>query len=754
MRRRRALALLVAAGTVAGLSTGCGSEPEPVAEPASRVAIVSLPGVTWEDVRGEELPNLRSVIDRSAIGTVSTRIGRTRSSTTAGYLTMGAGTRAVVPPVDLGVALNPDELHAGIPASELLRRRLGRTVDGIAYIPVGATIDANDGSPYGASPGLLGDELDRLDVGRAVIANADAAEGFPTDRPVPEGAFSRSAVAALMGSDGVVPDGSVGRSLLVEDPTAPFGRRLDPEQVLASFDEAWDDDGRTVALVEASDLSRAAAYAPRATPAQAARLRAEALADADALLGDVASRLDPETDALVVVSPVAAGGLGIAAIDAPGIDGGLLRSASTRRDGYLYLADLMPTVLDLLGEAAPEGIEGTAVQVAPASGDRVALLADHADDASTRDARLPLVVTVVIAVLAALVAATVALRRRGRPATIVRPFALGALGVVPATYLAGSVAATAGSVAAYGAFVAAVAVAFGAVATALDRWRPGIGPIVAVGAVLATFAIDVVAGSPLQVNTIFGYSMAVAGRFTGLGNLAFALFASAGVCFAVLAYERWGPTALWWVAAVLVAVVLLDGLPMFGADVGGVSALVPAFWLTVLVLAGRRIGWREVGLGLVGGLAVVAVLGVVDSSRPAAAQTHLARLGDHLVAGRFDAVATTMWRRVHASFGNDEVLVWLLALTIVGAALAQAATVARGAPWPSALVDRTSPATLALGVGLGAIATIGLVTNDSSVAVPATMLIVIVPVLVLRTTSPTAAASPSAPAAEASPVAP
>ena len=93
---------------------------------------------------------------------------------------------------------------------------------------------------------------------RAVIANADAAEGFPTDQPPPDGAYARSAATALMGSDGVVPGGSVGRlSLLVEDPAAPFGRRLDPQAVLDTFDDQWDQSGRAVVLVEASDLSRA-----------------------------------------------------------------------------------------------------------------------------------------------------------------------------------------------------------------------------------------------------------------------------------------------------------------------------------------------------------------------------------------------------------------------------------------------------------------------------------------------------------------
>ena len=74
---------------------------------------------------------------------------------------------------------------------------------------------------------------------------------------------------------------------------------------------------------------------------------------------------------------------------------------------------------------------------------------------------------------------------------------------------------------------------------------------------------------------------------------------------------------------------------------------------------------------------------------------------------------------------------WLLALALVLAALVHAAVVARGQGWLARLRPRDTTS-LALAIGLGALAVLGLVVNDSSIAVPATMLIVIVPVLVTR----------------------
>lgn len=717
-----------------GLAGGCTGATERSVEPAAKVLVISLPGVTWAELERNDLPHLEALVHRSAVADLSTRIGRGPASSTAAYLTLGAGTRAVVPGIDGGVALNPDELHGGVPAAEILKRRLGATPSGIAYIPVGATLDANAHSAYGAEPGLLGDLLAAHDVRRAVIANADAAEGFPTDEPPPDGAYARSAATALMGSDGIVPAGSVGRGLLTDDADAPFGRRYDQAAVLSAFDAAWTPAGPAVVLVEASDLSRAAAYAGRTTPAQGAHLRAEALASTDALVGELLDRIGPD-DAVLALSPTARSGLGMVSLRAPGIRSGLLQTASTRRAGYVYLADVAPTILQLVGIDAPDGMEGRPFTVSSSTGNRIDRLRHQAADAATRDARLPTVVEVVIGLLVVLVGLTWWDERRGSSATARRRLGATAvvlLGLVPGTFLAGLVPATRSSDLAYGAVVGAVAALVGLVGARADRRRPGTGGLVGVGAILLVIGTDVLVGAPLQVNSVFGYSMAVAGRFTGIGNLAFALFGAAGICAVVLLHDRDGDRSLRLGAVLLAAVAAVEGLPVLGADVGGVLSMVPAFLLTLRALRGRPIRGRDVAGALAAGLATVVAFGVIDSALPASWQTHLARLGGHLVGGRFGTVDDILLRRLRASFGAGDQLTWTLVIGLVVVAALQAALVALRRVGPDRPGPARPPAVVALWVGLGTLAGLGLVANDSSVAVPATMLIVIVPVLVLR----------------------
>jgi hypothetical protein len=612
----------------------------------------------------------------------------------------------------------------------------------VAYLPVGAAIERNDRSSFGARPGRLGDLLEAHRIGRAVIANADAAEGFVSDEPPPDGAYARGAATALMGSDGLVPGGTVGRELLEEDPLAPFGRQLDLAAVLQAFDGAWPAAGRSVVLVEASDLSRAAAYGPRARSTQRTALREAALRRADGLLGSLLQRTDRRHDAVLVVSPVAATAspeLAIAALRAPGVPAGLLRSSTTRRDGYVQLADVAPTILDLLDLDQPDEIEGRAFEVSDSgTRGRIARLTDEAEAAEFRDDLNPVVVPLVIAYLVLVLGAHLAgdrlapRLRRWIPAA-----ATAALGVVPATFLAARVGAVRGSTLGFLVVTAGLAAVFAAAVAAVERRRRGSGVVVAVASITAFFVVDVVAGAPLQLNSVFGYSVAVAGRFAGLGNLAFSLFGSAAIVLGALLVERWGPRAVRPAIALLASIVLVEGLPMLGADVGGVIAMVPAFGVTALVLLGRRPSFRDlVGLLGLAGLAVMA-FAFIDVARPRGSRTHLARLAQHVVDGRWGPFFDSLGRRLHASFGNAEVAAWagLAALLVATAAFVVLTVIRRRRPGFAVDLGRSldGPARAARD-GLVVLAAVGLVANDSSIAVPATMLIVIVPALVLHRT--------------------
>jgi hypothetical protein len=729
-RTRLLVAVLVA------LAAGCSSGDPVGTEPAARVVIVSLPGVSWDDVRSGSLPTLRQFAERAAIGNLATRVGRQSATTAAAYLTMGAGTRAVVPDDAAGVALEPNELYHLEPGGDVVGRRLGHEASGIAYLAIGAARDANESSAFGAEVATLGDELEAAGVHRAVIANADVREGR-----VDDDAYGRSAVAVLMGSDGLVDGGVVARRLLEDDVDAPFGVLVDRVVALRALDDALTEP-RAAVLVEASDLERAAAYAQKTDPVRRRAMRTAALRAADNLLAGVLERVG-DRDSVLVLSPRAPGGapdLGVVALRTPDGERGLLRSATTRRDGYVQLADVAPTVLTVLGIDPPDDIEGRPFRIADA-GERglVGRLADAGELAEFRDAIVPVTVTALIVALAAL--CVLALLRRHLPARIagaVPVVAAGMLGALPATFISAIVGVD--DLARYVALLVAGGAVVAAASVLADRRWPGTMPIVSVGTVVALIGVDVLVGAPLQLNTVFGYSVAVAGRFAGVGNLAFALLGAGAVVLAALLAERFGARGLRAALVVLIAVLLVDGLPVLGADVGGVLSTVPAFTLAAVVLFGRRIDYRTVVVAMAAALVALVGVAFIDLARPAADQTHLARLAQHMLDRRWTPFFNSLARRWTASFGSGDTGAWVVLAILAGvvlAYLAQRAVSRSGRFRRRPSLDRPERAAA---VGLSVLALLGLIANDSSFAVPFTMLLIVAPVVLQRLPSTESAA--------------
>lgn len=735
---------------VAALLLLAGACSADVASPTrvERVLVVSLPGVGWEDVERLDLPSIEKLASEGAVGQVATRVGRRGADAGSAYLTIGAGTRAVPPIESAGAALDPQEIYFGEAAAAVFARRAGTTMTGPGYLLAGAASELNEASFYGAMPGALGAVLQSGGISSAVVANAD--ESLAPDNV---SQLRREAAAALMAPSGKVSGGSVGVALLAEDDAAPFGLRLDHEAVERAFTDAWTRRERVVALVEASDIRRAQAYGQLSAGNVANAMRDQAIRDADALLAQLLDKVSGR-DAVLVLSPIAppdGNELGVVILRAPGVGGGMLSSATTRRTGYVQLADVAPTVAALTGLAMPERIEGrpfTSTAVADAEG-RVAELARDAEEAQFRDSRLPAVVLTMVSVLALLVSAAVFLRRFPAHATSARVSAtrftaFAVLGAVPGTYVAYLADRGVESAAVYGGLVVAVAAGVATACMLLERRARRAGLVAAVALLVAVIAGDVVVGAPLQLNAVFGYSVAVAGRFAGVGNLAFALLSAGALLLAVLLADRYGPSGRRAALAVLVAVVLIDGLPMFGADVGGVLAMVPAFGLTALLLSDRRVGPQQVAILTSAAIGMVLLAAFVDVARPTASRTHLARVAEDVLARRWDRLFDSLARRWAASFGGGELGAWvLLALVAAITALYVLSVAMRGrGTWPqhdphgqggwtrTASAKRSWRAAL---TGIALLAVLGLVANDSSFAVPATMLIVIVPVLVERT---------------------
>ncbi|MCC6340369.1 MAG: hypothetical protein IT197_10395 [Acidimicrobiia bacterium] len=744
------LVLLAAAGAVAAGGAGATTR-SPAAEDRGaapgrvrRVLVVTLPAVAWKDVADHEaeLPNLMRLLDGSRLADLSTRTPGRRPDRTSGYVILGAGARADRPHGPPGLLFGVSEpltVGAATTGGELFARRTGHRAPpgSVVDLSVASLRDRNASLLYGARVGALGEALAEAGIHRAVVANADEpGPAATTGLDV----YRRDAARALTGADGVVPGGRVDGGLLRADPAAPFGVRYDLAAVTRAFGRAWgsrDGGRRAVVLVEASDLARADSYRPFVTGPRRELFKKWALRWTDELVGALLRRVDPDRDAVVLATPAVAkarGGLGMAAVRAPWTEPGLLESATTRRSGFAQLTDVAPTILDLFGLPIPDEMEGRPFEPGRRGGadaaSRIDFLVDQEAAGLFRDRMLPQVSTVYVLSIVVMSLGTVAaLQRRRRWAfRILQWLALWMLGVMTATWLAGLVPLHRSGPSAYWAFLAATGAAIAVLAMGVGR-RVWFDPVMAVlAAVVVVFLGDVLTGSNLQWNTAFGHSPTVAGRFYGIDNSTFAFVSACAVLLAgLLAHRLGGRRGAWAGTGVLVALLAVDGLPFWGADAGGILALVPTVLVTGSMLLGYRVRVRRVVGALVAALAAFVAVGFLDLARPADERTHLGRLFEKLVDGDLNGVTDVIRRKLDLLLATINQSVWTLMLPVVFLFLAY--LVYRAPGRLRTLQDRIPELRAAL-AGLLVVGVLGFALNDSGISIPAIMLGVLDGVLV------------------------
>jgi hypothetical protein len=260
---------------------------------------------------------------------------------------------------------------------------------------------------------------------------------------------------------------------------------------------------------------------------------------------------------------------------------------------------------------------------------------------------------------------------------------------------------------------------------ALGPWRHRVlGPAgVIAGITAVVLAGDLMTGATLQMSSLAGYSPIVAGRFAGVGNVAFAVFAtSALLATAALAQGRSRRVCLCLTVGIGVAAVVIDGNPSWGSDFGGVLALVPGFAVLGMLLVGAELSWRRLLLIGIAAVALVTAFALLDYSRPPDARSHLGRFVGQVMDG---GAGTIIRRKAQA---NLRLLTHSVLTLVVPLAVGFLAFVLLR-PWGG--LRRALEHTPALRAGLVAVlvmAVTGFFANDSGVAVPSFALTLAVPI--------------------------
>jgi hypothetical protein len=239
-----------------------------------------------------------------------------------------------------------------------------------------------------------------------------------------------------------------------------------------------------------------------------------------------------------------------------------------------------------------------------------------------------------------------------------------ALAVIPASLLAQLLPGHLGGMGQYLLVVTVTAAVLTTVAWFVPR-RP-FGPLVTMcGIVAGVVLLDAITGSHMQYNAVFGYAPTSNSRLYGISNYTFGTLAVAAILLAgfALAFLR-ERIALAVAVAVLALALVVDGLPVWGADVGGVLALVPTILVFVALARRGTLRVRHVVIAIGATIAAIAAFTALDLARPPDQRAHLGRLAERVSSNGAGPFTSVVHRKLVAALNESVHSFWLAAIPI------------------------------------------------------------------------------------------
>jgi hypothetical protein len=444
--------------------------------------------------------------------------------------------------------------------------------------------------------------------------------------------------------------------------------------------------------------------------------RNRAMHDLDAQLQQQLALANSHT--VLVVAGVGDGATGpahahVLAISGPGWGHSGITSGTTHHAGWAQLVDIPSTLLAAADIPVPESMAGKPIGPSGAA-PSISSLVD--DDAHARAAATAKFWTVSGICVAAGLSLLLLLARRRRLGGILAGVAAAAPIV---TYLGQLLPWWRWPLLLDAALLLLASVVAAVAVGRLALRSVPVAAVVVPAVTAAVLAADQLAGAPLQLSAPLGDNPLVAGRFHGMGNVAFAVFGASALLCAAFAAARAGSPPRGRLAAIATAVALgllamaVDGAPTLGDDFGGLLALTVAVIVLGLLVSGARITWWRAVLAVLAAVAAAAAVALADYARPASAQTHLGRFVGDLLHGRSDVISRKADLALH-SFGNSAVTG--LVVVAVLAAIATREQVRAAA--------RRVPGLAAGWVSVAVLGVVGSVVNDSGIVIAALAVVV------------------------------
>ncbi|MGO4661125.1 hypothetical protein AB4Z14_04605 [Terrabacter sp. 2TAF16] len=692
------LLVMVAALTLAYVKrTTVPVPPTSQPKPGESLVVVGLGGLSWDDVSAEDTPILWGLLRDGSAASVSVKSLRLTTCPTDGWATVSAGEAA-----------GPDTTESR-PQCTPLPSVAGDATTGYRVIGFDALAAASREAEFRAQLGLLGDS-------------------FAAAKTCIQAVGPGAGLAAATG------DGKVAKYSPFQATTLVSDLAQCPVSIVDVGGISSTDPNPTRHLEQINGIERRIELVMDAMPN-----------GADLVVAGLADRDQQERLRLLTAS-------------GPHYAPGLLASASTRMVGIAQLSDITATILQRGGVEPQAAIGGRALSVVPSANNsestaaaKLTVLTDIDTKADAmHDVVAPFLLIWLVGTALAMGVLWLVMRRarpwnrrftRARVLRLVRLVGLVSAAMPAATFLANLVPwwRWSTNTVVLVAVLLVLVLAISSVLTLACLQGPwsssALGPLAAMSAITAgVIGIDLLTGSHLQISSIFGLQPLVGGRFYGMGNVAFALYAAAVLLLcAAIAHalvRRDSPRLAVFAVVVIGGVALaVDVLPAWGADFGGPIALVPALGFLLMGVMGWRTSVRNVSIVLLVAGLVVGLVCYLDWRRPESERSHPGRFLQTVIdGGAWDVMSRKLWANVSLAVHLPVLLLVVVALMVVVVMIVLRPGILGTEPLRRLLEEAPLMRRGLLSVIVMAV--IGFLTNDSGAAIPPVAAIFTVPLVV------------------------
>lgn len=693
-----------------------------------KVLLVSLPRVTWKHLEDTKVPNIDSLIRTGSTASLSIRTPGKSRTLEKGYASISAGNRALVPSSSKTTFYDPSETVNHFLASDTFEDQTGLDASNASAVALGferVRLLTKQGL-YQSDIGAFASSLQANNHSVGVYGNADFCYEMVSQ-------CSQRSIGYLgTNSNGIIEKGDVSRRLLDSN------LMLDMEKIKKAATTSLKHN--TVTAVECSNLERAdfaRKYSKLGIGSQRFR---DSLAECDGLIGDLVSNLDLSKDRIYIVSPVSPRTkeqLTVFISAGAGIMPGYSISGLTRHRGIVALGDIAPSILSFLEIKPPDSMVSTLMDWKKSTdsvAEKKSTLVRTNDRARIRDTSFNLVATIfVLIVFLSFVLSVITIKKIPKLRQLIKFLLLLSMMMPMVTFLMSPFMT-------YFLNPAIVGIAFVGISSAFAFLGFVLGEKFGYVFVILSFASvnlliqfgDILTGGNLQLNSLFGYSAIVAGRFAGFGNLTFSILAICAILVVAMLKEL-SLTRPWLssrnanivILLFLIAVLIIDGAPYLGSDIGGVLALTPTICIIAFMLFEKRLTVKAFGISAAATLVTISVFSLFDLTRPVSERTHLGRFVETIFNG---GAGPVIERKIISNFNilTNSVIASVVIITTLFFMFLFF--------YPERFVKASSkhhPAFKYVAYPGLVAGTLGMLLNDSGVAIPGVMMTIAFPATML-----------------------